>query len=287
MKFGVNMFIWGVSFGPADFHRLDAIQAAGFDGIEIPILDPERFEARAVGAELDRRGLARTACSAVPVGASLAAADAAERERGRRHFRDCFDRCAEAGIELLAGPFYTPVGTFTGGRRTVEEWHRVVGSWQELASAAAAAGVDVAIEPLNRFETYFLNTAADAMVLCDAIGHPAVGILFDTFHANIEEKSAALALRNTARHLKHVHTSENDRGTPGSGHVDWTAVLSTVREIGYDRWLTIESFGFATGPMAAAASIWRDLAPAPELIAFDGLRFLKHTMASTDRSVRS
>jgi len=287
MRFGVNMFIWGASFGPADFHRLDAIRAAGFDGIEIPILDPDSFQAGAVGAELDCHGLARTACSAVPPGASLASADALERERGREHFQRCFDRCAQAGIGLLAGPFYTPVGAFTGARRTADEWQRVVASWQELASAAAEARVEVAIEPLNRFETYFLNTTVDAVALCDAIAHPAVGVLFDTFHANIEEKSPALGLRTAARHLKHLHTSENDRGIPGSGHVNWTEVLSTVQDIGYDGWLTIESFGFAAGPMAAAASIWRDLAASPELIAFDGLRFLKHTMASMDRSHRS
>jgi len=275
VRFGVNMFIWGVSFGPADFHRLDAIQAAGFDGIEIPILDPDRFEARVVGAELDRRGLARTACSAVPPRASLASASAAERECGLQHFQRCFDKCAEAGIGLLAGPFYTPVGQFTGGRRTPDEWNRVVDSWQILARRAAACRVEIALEPLNRFETYFLNTAADAVSLCDAVGDPAVGILFDTFHANIEEKSASLALRSTARHLKHVHTSENDRGIPGSGHVNWAEVFATVQDIGYNDWLTIESFGFAAGPMAAAASIWRDLAPAPELIAFEGLRFLK------------
>ena len=106
-------------------------------------------------------------------------------------------------------------------------------------------GVTLAIEPLNRFETYFLNTAADAAALCDQIGHPNVGILFDTFHANIEEKSIGQAYRTVGRHLKHVHTCENDRGTPGSGHVEWKEVFEALRDMRYDGWLTIESFGFS------------------------------------------
>jgi D-psicose/D-tagatose/L-ribulose 3-epimerase len=170
---------------------------------------------------------------------------------------------------------FTPVGYLTGVRRTSEEWKWVVDSWQHLAPAVNAAGIEIALEPLNRFETYFLNTAADATTLCDEIGEPAIGILLDTFHANIEEKSIGDAVRHAAPHLKHLHTCENDRGTPGSGHVAWPEFFSAVKGIGYDRWLTIESFGFALGPLSAAAAIWRDLAPTPETIAFSGVKFLR------------
>jgi D-psicose/D-tagatose/L-ribulose 3-epimerase len=141
-------------------------------------------------------------------------------------------------------------------------------------------GVTIAIEPLNRFETYFLNTAADSVRLCDEINHPHVGILFDTFHANIEEKDIGQAYRTVGRHLKHVHTCENDRGTPGSGHVEWPAVFAALRDIQYDGWLTIESFGFAIGEISAAAAIWRDLASSPDVIAWDGLKFLKQNTAA-------
>jgi D-psicose/D-tagatose/L-ribulose 3-epimerase len=154
----------------------------------------------------------------------------------------------------------------------------VVESWQELGRLVSAAGIEIGIEPLNRFETYFLNTAADAVALCDAIAEPSIGILFDTFHANIEEKSVAGALRQAAPHLKHLHTCENDRGTPGSGHVAWPELFRAVAEIGYDRWLTIESFGFAAGPLSAAAAIWRDLAVTSDAIAFDGVRFLRQSV---------
>jgi len=120
---------------------------------------------------------------------------------------------------------------------------------------------------------------ADAVALCDAIGHPNVGILFDTFHANIEEKDVAAAYRLVGRHLKHVHTCENDRGIPGTGHLDWPGVFQALRDVHYDGWLTIESFGFALGELSAAASIWRDIAPSPESIAFEGVKFLKRGMA--------
>ena len=163
-----------------------------------------------------------------------------------------------------------------------DEWNRVVESWQELAGAVEAARVDIAIEPLNRFETYFLNTVADAALLCDAIGSPRIGILVDTFHANIEEKSIGLALTRAGKRLKHVHTCENDRGTPGTGNVQWAEFFSAIRELGYDGWLTIESFGFRLGEIAAAASIWRDLAPTPESIAFEGVKFLRRNSARAE-----
>jgi D-psicose/D-tagatose/L-ribulose 3-epimerase len=136
----------------------------------------------------------------------------------------------------------------------------------------------MAIEPLNRFETFFLNTTADAAALCDRVNDPNIGILFDTFHANIEEKSIGAACRAAGRHLKHVHTCENDRGIPGSGHVEWQELFQSLRERNYDGWLTIESFGFAIGKLSAAASIWRDLAPSPESIAFEGVKFLRRNI---------
>jgi D-psicose/D-tagatose/L-ribulose 3-epimerase len=160
----------------------------------------------------------------------------------------------------------------------------VIEGHQAIAPTLAEHGVSLAIEPLNRFETYFLNTVADGVALCDAIGSPNVGLLFDTFHAGIEEKSVARACRAAAGHLKHVHTSENDRGTPGSGHVDWPGVFAALRDSGYAGWYTIESFGFALGDLSAAASIWRDIETDPERIAFDGIRFLKAQVAQARRA---
>jgi D-psicose/D-tagatose/L-ribulose 3-epimerase len=275
MRIGVNTLIWGASFGPSDFHLLPRIKDAGFDGIEVPIFDPHAFEARAVGRELDRLGLERTAVTIVPRGLSLGASDGGLRGRAIEHVRACIAAARDAGIHLLSGPIYTPVGHLTGRRRTDDEWRWVVDSWQQLSRDVNAAQMEIGIEPLNRFETYFLNTIQDAVALCDAIGDPSIGILLDTFHANIEEKSLGDAVRLAVPHLKHLHTCENDRGVPGSGHVEWPEFFAAVAEIGYTSWLTIESFGFSIEAIAAAAAIWRDLAPLADDIAFEGIRFLR------------
>src|SRR4029077_4642821 len=147
-----------------------------------------------------------------------------------------------------------------------------------LGDTLISHGVTLAVEPLNRFETYFLNTAADAVKFCDEIDHPNVGVLFDTFHANIEEKDIAQGYRTVGRHLKHVHTCENDRGIPGTGHVEWKSVFQALRDVHYDGWLTIESFGFALGALSTAAAIWRDIEKTPESIAFEGIKFLKKSV---------
>jgi D-psicose/D-tagatose/L-ribulose 3-epimerase len=191
----------------------------------------------------------------IPGGLSLASSDSAIRRRASDHVRASITATRDAGARLLSGPLYTPVGHLTGVRRTADEWRWAVDSWQQLAPVADAAGVEIGIEPLNRFETYFLNTAADAARFCDEVGHPSVGLLFDTFHANIEEKSIGAAVRTASRHLKHLHTCENDRD-PGSAMSNG-GVLRAV-PMGYDRWLTIESFGFARRDVAARRSgaIW-------------------------------
>ena len=275
MKIGANTFLWGVHFGPDQFHRLPKIKEGGFDGIEFAVLDPAILPATQIRRELERVGLEATAVSVVPAGMHVGSSDAAVRTRTREHLAACIRQTAEAGAKLLSGPMYSPVGYLTGVRRTADEWKWAVDSWQALAPVAADAGVEIGIEPLNRFETYFLNTAADGARFCDDVGHPSIGLLFDTFHANIEEKTVGDALRSAAPHLKHLHTCENDRGTPGTGHVAWNEFFTTIKSIGYDRWMVIESFGFALGELSAAAAIWRDLAPTVDSIAFDGVKFLR------------
>src|SRR4030095_13763770 len=234
MKFGANTFMWGVHFGPADFHRLPKIKERGFDGIEFPVLDTANFAAHAIRKELERVGLEATGVTVVPGGMHLGSSDASVRTRTQEDLKTCIRLTADAGATLLSGPMYSPVGYLTGVRRTADEWKYAVESWQALAPVAKDAGVEIGIEPLNRFETYFLNTAADGAKFCDAVGHPSIGLLFDTFHAKLEAKTVGDALRAAAPHLKHLHTCENDRGTPGSGHVAWAEFFATLKSIGYD-----------------------------------------------------
>jgi D-psicose/D-tagatose/L-ribulose 3-epimerase len=275
MKFGVNTFLWTGNFGPEHFELLPRIKEHGFDGIEVALIQPAGFKAGEIRRALANNGLECTVCSVLPGGLSLVSRDGEVRRKTIAHMAECFKLVADAGAKLVAGPLYSPVGYLPGRRRTEDEWKNAVAGYQELGPVLAANDVHVAIEPLNRFETYFLNTTEDAVKLCSETGHPNVGILWDTFHANIEEKDPAQALRTTGKFLKHVHTCENDRGTPGSGHVDWKGVFAALRALHWDGWLTIESFGFAIGELSAAASIWRDLAATPEDIAFEGIKFLK------------
>lgn len=280
MKYGVNTFIWTASFTRENFPLLPEIKRHGFDGIEVSMFRPADFALADIRQGLAQNQLECTICSVIPRELSVISDDSSVRKKTRTHLEECIKATADVGAKIIAGPLYSPVGYLPGRRRTADEWKWAVECYQSLGPALARHNVTVAIEPLNRFETYFLNTAADAVALCDQINHPNVGILFDTFHANIEEKNIGQAYRTVAPHLKHVHTCENDRGIPGSGHVEWKDVFQALRDVRYDGWLTIESFGFALGELSAAASIWRDIAPTPESIAFEGVRFLKQNMVT-------
>ena len=279
MKFGVNLLLWTANFDLSHLPLLPRIREAGFDGVEVPMYKGRDFAVAALREGLADTGMECTICSVLVEGLSLTSDDAGVRAKAVEQLRENIATTAEVGARIIAGPMYSPVGYMTGRRRTADEWRRAVECWQELGPWLAQHEVVAAIEPLNRFETYFLNTAEDSARFCDEVGHPNVGILFDTFHANIEEKSIADGYRRVARHLKHVHTCENDRGTPGSGHVEWAEVFAAIREIGYDGWLTIESFASNLPEIAAAAAIWRDLAAKPEAVAFDGIGFLKKMSA--------
>jgi D-psicose/D-tagatose/L-ribulose 3-epimerase len=280
MKFGVNTFIWTANFDRSNLPLLPQLKAGGFDGVEVPLFRPSEFATADIAKGLAANGLECTICSVLTGGLSMISDDAAVRRQTRVHMEDCVKTAAEVGAKIMAGPLYSPVGYLPGRRRNADEWKWAVDCYQSLGPVLQQYGVTIAIEPLNRFETYFLNTAQDAAALCDQIGHPNVGVLFDTFHANIEEKDIAQGYRTVGRHLRHVHTCENDRGIPGTGHVEWKPVFQALRDLKYDGWLTIESFGFALGELSAAASIWRDIAPTPESIAYEGVKFLKRSVNS-------
>jgi len=282
MKLGVNTFIWSAEFTRAHLHLLPRIKEHGFDGVEIPMFDPADFPAAEIRDGLAANDLDCTVCSIIPNGRSLISDDAEVRRRTRRHLHDAIEATAEVGARLIDGPLYSPVGYLPGRRRTPDEWRWAIDGYQSVTATLEACGVTLAIEPLNRFETYFLNTAADAAALCEEVAHPRVGVAFDTFHANIEEKDLAGACRLLGRHLKHVQISENDRGTPGSGHIAWDRLLRALADLGYDGWLTIESFGPSLGAFSAAVAIWRDIEPTPDAIAFDGVEFLRDALASLE-----
>ncbi len=283
MKFGVNTFIWSATFDRTHLPLLPRIKSWGFDGVEVPLFRPAEFAAADIRKGVETHGLECTICAVLVKGLSLISDDPAVRRQTQIHMQDVVKAAADAGAKVVAGPVYCPVGELPGRRRTADEWKRAVEAYQKLGDTLISHDVTIAIEPLNRFETYFLNTAADAAALAEEIAQPNVGILFDTFHANIEEKDIAVGYRKIGRHLKHVHACENDRGIPGSGHVEWAQVFGALRDLKYDGWLTIESFGFALGDLSAAAAIWRDIEATPESIAVEGVKFLKKNFAGASK----
>ena len=279
MKYGVNTFIWSADYNEEVASLFPRLKQNGFDGVEVPVFRPREFQSTHLRHALEANDLGCTAVTVLLDGLNLISDDADIRRKTQADFRDKIQAVADAGIRILAGPMYSPVGYLPGRRRTADEWNWAIEGFQSVIPVLESTGVSLAIEPLNRFETYFVNTAADVCALSDAIGHPNVGVLIDTFHANIEEKNIAAAYRLAGKRLKHVHTCGSDRGTPGGDHIDWPPIVEAIRSTGYDGWLTIESFGFALGEISAAASIWRDIESSPEVIAYDGVKFLRQAFA--------
>lgn len=280
VKFGINTLLWTAGFGEEHLPLLKKFKSWGFDGVEIARFAFDGFPAARIRQALKDEGLECTFCSALTGETSLISDDAAVRQSARDFIVQGIHTAAELGANVFLGPFCSPVGKLLGRRPNAEEWKRAVEGLAAIAPELDACGVSLAHEALNRFETYFTNTGDEAFRLCEEVGHPRVGILFDAFHANIEEKDSAATVRRIAKRLKHVHTCESDRGIPGTGQVHWTELLAALKEVEYEGWMVIESFGSRIPEIAAAACIWRDLAPSADAIASEGLQFLKRRYAA-------
>lgn len=286
MKFAVNTLIWSGECDDTLERVLPLIKENGFDGVELPLFRPADFPLQRFRKATEANGLGVNFCSVLLDGFSLISDEPSIRQNTIEHVKTLIKTAAEANAAMISGPVYSPVGFLPGRRRTADEWSWAIEGYRAISDTLAAYRVQLAIEPLNRFETFFLNTAEDARLLSEQVGHPNIGILFDTFHANIEEKDIGAGLRTVGKHLKHVHTCENDRGTPGSGHVEWDDVFEALHVLQYDGWLTIESFGFNLRDISAAAAIWRDIEKTPSMIAFEGIKFLKKNVAERATSLQ-
>lgn len=277
MRVGMNLLLWAIQVKEEHFPILPRIKAAGYDGVELPVFGGVEAEYRRVGAELKRNGLGVTAVTVANADANPIDADAGMRRKAVDRLKWALDMTAAAGGEVLCGPYHSPLGVFSGQGPTEDEKKRAIEVLREGGDYAAKVGVRIALEFLCRFESYFLTTAKGAMELVDRVDHPAVGMMFDTFHANIEEKNPAAACEACGKRLIHVHVSENDRGAPGTGHVDWAGVFGALRRIKYDGWMTIEAFSRAMPDIAAATRVWRDLYEEEEEVYVRGLKFIRET----------
>lgn len=275
MKVGMNLLLWTGAAGTEHFSLLKQIKSWGFDGVELPMFNTKGSPWAELAATLNGEGLGRTAVAVLPQGANLIGEEPEERTSAVDFLKGCVDASVELGAELLCGPVYSPVGRLVGRGPNEAEKARCVEGLKAVGEHAKGSGVAISVEPLNRFETYFLNCEADAAALANAVGMDNVGILYDTFHANIEEKDIAAAIRTGGKRINHVHISANDRATPGEDHIDYTTTFATLKEIGYNGWLMIEAFGMWLPDLAGATCIWRKMAPSEEHIARKGCAFIR------------
>jgi D-psicose/D-tagatose/L-ribulose 3-epimerase len=267
--------LWTSTATEEHFPLLDAIKVWGYDGVELPMFSADSSPWATLAAKLDELGLGRTAVTVMPETANPIDSDPAVRAAGLDHLKACLDACAELGADTLVGPMYSPCGKLVGRGPTAEELRWAAEALLAAAQHADGLGITLAVEPLNRFETYVLTCVAQAVRLVNEVAHPRLGLLYDTFHANIEEKDPVGAIAVAGAAIAHVHTSENDRSTPGEGHVPWPETFAALRQIGYDRWLTVEAFGRALPEVAAATCIWRDMLESEEALARGAAEFIR------------
>ncbi len=282
MKIGFNMLLWTPFVDEEHFALFDVLKGAGYDGIEIPLFNGDAAHYARVGRALRERGLACTAVTVIPDQAHNPISPVAtDREGAVAYLRWAVECCAAMGAEVLCGPYYQPLGVFSGCGPTEVEKDRAAEVHRTVAGIAQDAGVLLAIEPLNRFECYFLNTLHDAVEHVRRVDHPNFKAMYDTFHGNIEEKDPVGCIREHAGSLRHFHVSASDRGTPGRDHVPWDATFRALRESGYDGWLTIEAFGRAMPDLAATTCVWRDLSKSPEEVYEVGFRLIAEGCKAT------
>ncbi len=283
MKIGFNLLLYSGHITEANYPTIEKLKAAGYDGVELPIFDvsnPTHF--KNIGQVLKDNGLECTAVTVLPDEAHNAiSADAANRQGAIEHLKRVLDCAHNAGVQTLCGPYYQVLGQFTGAFPAEAELAGAAEVHRAIAPIAQAAGVKCAIEALNRFEAHLLNTMEQAAAYVKRVDHPNFGTMYDTFHANIEEKCPIAAIDTVfaSGKLNHVHISENDRGTPGRGHINITEQIQHLKKIGYDGWMTIEAFGSALPDLAAATRVWRDFFPSTEQVYLEGIALIKKALA--------
>jgi len=286
MRFGINSFLFVSPFKTENVKLFKKFKDWGFDTVEIPVEAPEHVDPAALKAAAEKAGIAiGSICACMGPGRDLRGT-AAEQKVGFKYIAALIEQAAEMGCPRIIGPLYSVVGKkgpVSPDDQKIE-FAAVVKNLKALAKLAEAAGVELVVEPLNRFETDFLNTCDQGLKLIKAVGSKHVNLHLDTFHMNIEEKNQASAIRKAGSHLKHFHACGTDRGTPGNDSLDWAPIVEALHEIGYDGDVVIESFTQDVKVIAAAAAIWRKMEPKRDDIAVEGLKNLKRLFGTKTKS---
>ena len=278
IQFGASTFIWVSPFSTNSFNLLYKVADMGYDIIEVAVEDKDLIDWVKLKQLARETGLKITISGAFGPNRDLSSEDAAIRKNGLSYIVDCLRLAEETESPIFTGPVYSAVGKtrLVSTERKQQERNWCIENLHEAAKVAKQCGVVIGLEPLNRFETDMVNTAEQALSLVREVNHPFLKISLDTFHNNIEEKSIPATIRAMGKDLLcHVQGNESDRGTPGTGNVDWPGIKEALFDIGYDGAIVIETFGAPSEELARAASIWRPLANSPDELASEGLDFYK------------
>jgi len=268
-KYGVNLLLWTENFTKEDLPLLTEIKQLELEVVEIPIFIPDNFPSTLVRKELEKQDLDACVCYGCNVNSDIASLDEDTRQYGIKEFKRVIDNAREIGAKKIGGVVYKAGGMFTGYAPNKEEWNNSVDSMKEIAQYAQDFDISIGVEPVNRYETYFINNAEEAVNYCKDVGEPNMFVLLDTHHIILEESSFDEPIKETGDYLGHFHTSENHRGIPGTGLVDWIKVYHALKEINYSGWIVIESFHPGFG------NIWKPLADSPANFLRKSLDFLK------------
>ncbi len=281
MRFGINTFLFTSPFTNESTKLFPQFKKWGFESVEIPVEDPAHIDPAYVNAEAAKAGLVcGSICAAMGPGRDLRGT-AEEQAATRVYLKALVDQAAALDGATVAGPLYSAVGRADAvePKEYARQWKTVAKNLKEVAKHAEQQGVTLALEPLNRFETDFINTVDQALDMVDAVNSPALKIHLDTFHMNIEEKDLAKAIRKAGKRLAHLHACGSDRGTPGGDHTNWPEIVKALKAIKYDGDVVIESFTQDVKVIARAAAIWRQIEPSRDEIAAKGVKFLKKAFA--------
>jgi D-psicose/D-tagatose/L-ribulose 3-epimerase len=277
MKIGMNMLLWTNHVTEEHYGIIDTLKQTGYDGIELFLGEGNEKHYSMLGKHISDIGMGSTCVASLSPDENIASPDRKIREAGLEKLKWSIAMGAALNAEVICGPFHSSFAHFTRQPPTVEERKWSIEMLQKAAELALKANLILAPEALNRFECYLYNTMADLKTLAELVNHPSLGAMYDTHHGNIEEKSQAEAISTIAPYLKHVHISENDRGTPGSGQVHWDEVFRSLKKIDYNGWLTIEAFSTIIPEFANAINVWRDYSPMEEVYT-KGYTFIKKGM---------
>ncbi len=280
MKIGFNLLLWTGHVDETHLPQMEALKAAGYDGVEIPMFGGDLGHYQRLGRQIRDAGLECTAITIIPDADHNPLSDTpAHRQKAVDWLKQASDWAAALGSPILCGPIHQPLGQFTGEAPTDMEKGRLAEVHRTVAEYAATQNIPIVVEYLNRFEAYILTTMADALAHAKRVDHPNFGVMHDTFHANIEEKDPVGIVYQAAPKLRHVHISENDRGTPGRGHIAFGPHFKALRAVNYDGWCVIEAFGRALPALAAATRVWRDFSP-PDQVYQEGIKLIRDGWAA-------